>query len=462
MLVYRVFFAILLGLAVTSCASLENLPANIATADPNAGISDQAAPGAAFGDDMVIGLAFSGGGTRAAAFSFGVLKGLSEVSSTDRGRTVSLIDRVDFVSGVSGGSVTAAYFGLKKRAALDDFRERFLIKNAEADLNTQLSLVNLGRGLSGGVNGDMRLRNWLDANVFDGATYSALTTESRPIVWINASDIYNRTPFVFSKVSFSLICSDLAAYPVSAAVAASAAVPIAFEPIVLETYPGKCAPAVPPWLLKAQNNPNASPLLRAFADGAMSQKDGSIKYIKLLDGGLVDNYGLSGFTIARESAETPYGPLTPREAVKLRRMLFLVVDAGNETKQGWAQTLEGPTGAALVAAVANSSLDASKRLSYSAFEATMANWRTALVRWRCGLSGAEVTRLRGPGVWNCRDVQFFIGRIAFDQFDRPLRDRLNAVPTNFNLPTATVDELIAAGSEAVTQNTTYRKFLGSR
>jgi NTE family protein len=441
---------------------MENLPANIATTDPNAGITDQATTGTAFGDDMVIGLAFSGGGTRAAAFSFGVLKGLSEVNSTDRGRTVALIDRIDFVSGVSGGSVTAAYFGLKKRAALDDFRERFLIKNAEADLNTQLSLLNLSRGLEGGVNSDMRLRNWLDANLFNGATFSALTSESRPVVWINASDIYNRTPFVFSKVLFSLICSDLGAYPVSAAVAASAAVPIAFEPIVLETYPGQCKPTVPAWLLKAQNNPNASPLLRAFADGALSQRDGSMKYIKLLDGGLVDNYGLSGFTIARESAETPYGPLTPSEAVRLRRMMFLVVDAGNETKQGWAQTIAGPSGAALVAAVANSSLDSAKRLSYSAFEATMSNWRSALVRWRCGLTAAQVTKLRGPGAWSCRDVQFFVGRIGFDQFDQPLRSKLNAVPTSFNLPAATVDELIAAGSEAVTQNTTYRKFLGSR
>jgi hypothetical protein len=66
------------------------------------------------------------------------------------------------------------------------------------------------------------------------------------------------------------------------------------------------------------------------------------------------------------------------EAVKLRRMMFLVVDAGDETKRDWAQTL-----------------DAQKRLSYSAFEATMLNWRNALIRWRCRLGMAEVTKLRG-------------------------------------------------------------------
>jgi NTE family protein len=184
-----------------------------------------------------------------------------------------------------------------------------------------------------------------------------------------------------------------------------------------------------------------------------------MKYIKLLDGGLVDNYGLSGFTIARESADTPYGPLTPGEAIKMRRLMFLIVDAGGEAKRDWAQKLDGPSGAALVAAITDSSLDAAKRLSYSAFEATMTNWRSALIRWRCGMTGADVTKLRGPGAWSCRDVQFLIGRIAFDQFDRPRMERLNAIPTTFKLPSESVDELILAGSEAVTQNPAYRKFL---
>ena len=89
----------------------------------------------------------------------------------------------------------------------------------------------------------------------------------------------------------------------------------------------------------------------------------------------------------------------------------------------------------------------------------MANWRGALVRWRCSLTAAAVTKLRGPGPWNCSDVQFFIGRIGFDQFGPALMERLNAIPTTLKLPEATVDELIAAGSEAVTQNSAYRKFL---
>ena len=112
-----------------------------------------------------------------------------------------LIDHIDFVTGVSGGAVPAAYFGLKRRAALEDFRERFLIRNAEEELNTAVSLGNISRAVAGGVNEDTRFRNWLDANLFEGATFSALLTERRPRIWINATDIYNGTPFVFGKTA---------------------------------------------------------------------------------------------------------------------------------------------------------------------------------------------------------------------------------------------------------------------
>lgn len=460
-----------IGVALTSfgCAQITNLPFNQPTAlanagvtlDPNVSIGVEGRAAVESKDDTVIGLAFSGGGTRAAAFSFGVLQELDKASIRGRRQNVNLLDRVDFVSGVSGGSVTAAYFGLKKRAALSDFRERFLLKDAEESLNTSVNLVNLGRGLSGGVNEDTRFRTWLDANLFDGATFSTLYSKQRPMVWINATDIYNRTPFVFIPLQFSAICSDLAQYPISGAVAASAAVPVAFAPIMLEAYPDKCRYTPPDWVARAQSNPNASPLLRAFANGMQRHSDGTMKYIKLLDGGLVDNYGLSGFTIARESSLTPHGPLTPGEAVRIRRMIFLVVDAGNESKKDWAQKLEGPSGADLISAIADVSVDAASRASYSAFEATMRNWREAVVRWRCGLSATDVVKFGGATRWNCRDLKFFVGRVTFDHLEKDRAQKLKLVPTRLKLPADTVDDVVAAGGEALLRNPAFQAFLQS-
>ena len=100
------------------------------------------------GDDVLVGLAFSGGGTRASAFAHGVLLEIDQTTVRTRTGTHSLLDSVGFVSGVSGGAVTAGYYGLKKRAALADFRERFLIRNAEAGLDGQglpLGLQLIGR-----------------------------------------------------------------------------------------------------------------------------------------------------------------------------------------------------------------------------------------------------------------------------------------------------------------------------
>ena len=117
--------------------------------------------------------------------------------------------------------MTAAYYGLRKRAALADFREKFLLRNAEEGLETDPNLATLGKAFAGGINDSRGLPRWLDANLFHGATFADLRKMVRPRVWINASDIYNRTPFVFGVTAFRAMCSDLASYPLAIAVAAS-------------------------------------------------------------------------------------------------------------------------------------------------------------------------------------------------------------------------------------------------
>jgi NTE family protein len=451
--------AVTLTAALAGCASVYNLPGNLplgaALADNNFGreVSN-------YEDDVLLALSFSGGGTRAAAFSFGVLSELDR-SRSGSGDAKSLLDRVDFVSGVSGGSITAAYFGLKKRAALDDFRERFLLRNAEEGLNTQVSLGNIGRALGGGVN-DSQFMSWLDRNLFDGARFEAFREERRPRVWINASDIYNRTPFVFGKTTFDALCSDIRSYRVAEAVAASAAVPLAFAPIVLETYPGGCATRLPAWLERARTDPNAQPLLKSFAEANARYRDGSMRYVKLLDGGLVDNFGLSGLSIALLAAQRPFEPLGERRAVKVRRMMFLVVDAGRGISGNFAQRIEGPSGVELVSAAADTAIDASVRSSYAAFTALANDWSGKLKRWRCGLSAAERTRLGVGTNWRCADLSFTIDRVSFDQLGPERAGILDAIPTRFTLPADQVDLLIQGGADALRQSKSYQAFRRGR
>src|SRR5450755_2872648 len=63
-------------------------------------------------ENLVV-LAFSGGGTRAAAFSYGVLEVLRRTEVVGpKGNRVRLLDAVDMITGVSGGSFTALAYGL--------------------------------------------------------------------------------------------------------------------------------------------------------------------------------------------------------------------------------------------------------------------------------------------------------------------------------------------------------------
>ncbi|CAM5369828.1 Patatin OS=Afipia felis OX=1035 GN=BN961_01153 PE=4 SV=1 [Afipia felis] len=443
------------------CATIQNDPVNLPGTPPN--LANSLGPAfeeSTSADETIIGLSFSGGGTRAAAYAFGVLSEMERIPM--RGARGPMIDRVEFISGVSGGSVTAAYYGLKKKAGLADFREKFLLRNAEEDLQTNLSLATLGRAFAGGINDSTGFPRWLDANLFHGATFGEFRAIGKPRVWINASDIYNRTPFVFGAVTFNAICSDLSQYPLSSAVAASAAVPVAFAPVVIQSFPTKCDQPLPAWVERVRRDQNASPLLSSFATALTKYHDGAVPFIKLLDGGLVDNFGLSGFTIARLSSDTPYGPLSPRQAVKLRRALFLVADASAPgPSPNWINTIEGPRGADLVRATADTALGASVATSFTAFNSTMNDWQAALIRWRCGLSVADRARYGAGPNWNCRDVRFFVGRIGFNQLDPERTARLNNVPTRFHLPQQQVDDVIEAGRDTLRGSPVFKAFASS-
>jgi NTE family protein len=448
---------------VSACASaIQNDPVNQRLALNPREAEAELVPGVETSyDDMVVALSFSGGGMRAAAFSYGVLEGFDQTRVPTRTGAVSLLDRLDFLSGVSGGSILAAYYGLKGRAAIADFRQRFLLANAEESLQTDLSLGNIARGLSGGVNDATKFPVWLDAHLYNQATFRDLLRRSRPRVWINAADIYDRTAFIFAPVTFSALCSDLSSYPVALAVAASAAVPVVFAPIVIQNFHGGCATPLPSWVARAHSDPNAPPLIKSYADALERYRSGTLNYVKLLDGGLVDNFGLAGFTIARLAANTPFGPLAPQQAVKLRRFLFLVVDAGRAPSGQWAQTVPGPSGVDLIMATSDTATESGAMGSYSAFDAIMADWRKALVNWRCALPEAERHRYGVPPAWNCRDLEFFISKISFDQLGPDRAAALNNVETRFKLPPDQVDMLVTAGRDALGANPKFRGFLTS-
>ncbi|MCB1742336.1 MAG: patatin-like phospholipase family protein, partial [Gammaproteobacteria bacterium] len=83
-------------------------------------------------DSLFVVATFSGGGTRAAAFAYGALEALHQTVIDDTGRT--LLDELDVVSSVSGGSFPAAYLALRGEQIFTRFPQRFLYRPIEQEL----------------------------------------------------------------------------------------------------------------------------------------------------------------------------------------------------------------------------------------------------------------------------------------------------------------------------------------
>jgi predicted acylesterase/phospholipase RssA len=446
--------ALLPLLILFGCATW-NQPQNQPLQGENVPLSAEAA-----GDDLYIGLAFSGGGMRATAFAYGMLQ---ELQSADIGTPNGLLDNVRLVSGVSGGSVMAAQIGLKGPQGMQGFRESFLITDAEAHMTTSgFNPLTIAKGIAGGVNGRDTFGRTLDEALFHGATFADLR-RSRIKTWINATDMANNTPFLFSPETFDALCSDLSRVKLSEAVAASAAYPLVFTPIVLQAHQGKCTYQEPDWLTAARYNPEATAAMRAHARALESYTNpAEVKFVKLLDGGITDNFGTTGLAVERARAQVPYAPLTAEEAVKLKRMLFLVANAGVNKDYDWTQKVAGPGGVNLAMSIATSAMSAASRSGYDSMRGELRLWETELIEWRCALPVSEVRKLRGSTAgWDCKDVKLFVGEVSSASLPTDLRDRLDAVPTRLKLPEAQIDMVIAAGRQATRLTPEFNGFLAS-
>ncbi len=235
-------------------------------------------------------------------------------------------------------------------------------------------------------------------------------------------------------MTFEALCSDPRKYPISQAVAASAAVPVAFVPIVLASFSDACSVPLPPWVDRVLADRNAGAQVRAFAQALKRYRDPQqVRFVKLADGGITDNFGLSGVTIAREAAGQPYAPLSRDRAVQLRHMVFIVVNAGLAPQGEWAQTIQGPSGKEMIGALTDTAINSAVRSGFDAFRLTVKNWQDATRKWRCALSRAEAVKLGATGDWRCSNISFEVAEIDFTQMDPARAARLDQVPTSFHL-----------------------------
>jgi len=288
----------LLGLFSAGCAHYPDNPP-LSELSPQAGYRYSVVREEAKPENPFVLLAFSGGGTRAAAFSFGLMEELRQVSyAAPDGSRRRLLDSVEIVSSVSGGSFTSAYYALFPERFFDDFPERFLYRNIQAGLVLRLfNPYNWYRLAFPNFSRIDMAAEYYGNTVFEGKSFADLLARPRgsaPFLVLNATDIGIAHRFEFTQDQFDLLCSDLAGVAVSRAVAASSNFPVAFAPLTLDIYPKGCG-ALPDWIPNALDPQQNGEKSRVFdARAAASYREPDRKFAHLLDGGLSDNLGLRG------------------------------------------------------------------------------------------------------------------------------------------------------------------------
>src|SRR5512139_1334514 len=155
-------------------------------------------------------LSFSGGGTRAAAFSYGVLEELRRTEIVVNGQRRRLIDEVDLITGVSGGSFTALAYALYGDRLFSEYEERFLKRDVEGALTSRALNPFYWPKYVGGSAGRSELAaEYYDEILFEGATFADLLDKQAPFAIATGTDVSTGSRLDFTQAEFDLLCSDL-------------------------------------------------------------------------------------------------------------------------------------------------------------------------------------------------------------------------------------------------------------
>lgn len=429
----------LVAALLSACASfgtIDNQP--LAAVGPTQRYSVARALHTGRSNEVTMVLAFSGGGTRAAALAYGVLGALRDTRVVLDGRSRRLLDEIDAISAVSGGSFTAAYFGLYGDGIFSDFEPRFL----RADVTSELmrGLFHPRLWFSTGGRTEMAV-DYYDSRVFRGATFADLQRRDGPLIAINATDLGRGVRFSFLQDYFDLLCSDLSTFPVARAVAASSAVPVLFHPVVLENHAG-CAPrgysildAVGP---AVADSPQLSQVVEGL--GSYADKD-QRRYIHLVDGGITDNLGLLAIYEMIEVAGGPQRFLAALGGVPAPRFIIISVNASTTPQYDMELSNAVPPMESVINAVTDVQIHRTNA-------ATIELLRNSIRRWS--------EQLATPGF----DVEPYFVELDFAGIpETERRQYFNQIPTSFSLTGTQADDLIAAGRELLLDNAEFQRFL---
>lgn len=391
---------------------------------------------------LLMMLGFSGGGTRAAAFSYGVLEELRDTQFQRGSNNQRLLDEVDSISSVSGGSFTAAYYGLFGDRIFEDYEQVFLKNNVQKILlNGIFNPLNWWSMLTTGFDRTELAVDYYDNYIFQGKTFADLKARHGPYIQINATDLSLGHRFSFTQGYFDLLCSDYDSFSIARAVAASSAVPVAFAPVVLENYDA-CEIRYPDWFTATRQKADSDLRLAEMVKAVDSYTDkAKRKYIHLVDGGITDNLGIRALydrVALLGGTERAAGQL---DRSSIDTLVVLLVDAQTRPSQPMEQSEDEPSVAEVINAVTDAQLQRYNTESLILVKDSLRKW---------------AAELSTPG----REIKSYFIHVYFDAIvDHEKRRLFNNIATSFALPASEVDSLVDTARSLLRNNPEFKRLL---
>ena len=362
-------------------------------------------------DNVLVLMSLSGGGSRSAYFSAGVMLALEQAI-----KDTNILSEVDAISSVSGGSLPAAYYAISTDDDEPDLYGRKWNEKTVKSLMRRNYVVkwfgnwfwpvNIGKfWMTAYDRTDIMAQTFAD-NLFDTQPLGrdlkiGDLRQERPYLILNATNGSNSgeefgSLFTFTQEHFDQIDSDINDYELARAVMATATFPAVFNYMTVKNY--------------------------------QSDEDSANQYVHIFDGGNVDNLGLVSLEKVIDKAI--------ERNTNIDSVIVLLVDA--YTGKSGVSKSKADTRGVLDFIIDTNFIDATDSLLSANRESILANFKRNLRR-----------KLNSSGI-SLNKSMFY--HVSFDDIqDVDLKNQLHAISTNFSIKKKNaalidkaVDQLITA------------------
>ncbi len=375
-----------------------------------------------------------------------------------KGKKTRLLDEVDCISGISGGSFTAAYYGLYGDRIFKDYRSRFLERDIQQELFlSALNPLNWPRLASPKFNRIDLATELYDDTIFDHHTFEDLIhKQAKPYIILHATNLASGERFEFTQDEFDLLGSDLAKFPVARAVTASSAFPFLLSPVTLINHPEPKDFKVP---TNIQNGLASYAGDRRQWHWAVRQNDYLDKaakpYVHLMDGGLSDNIGI-------RALENSFRWGAIRRGIsnnQIEKLVILVVNAKTDDQDSISQNSIPPDLQEVAYKTTTISLD---NYSFESIETIRdLNRQRKQTQDTLGVCNSRLKACHGNEFPELSGkIDPVVIDLNFENIQDPQRRKqLLSLPTSFALPEEAVKQLIDAGGELLDNSPDFQSLL---